>query len=116
MDTFDRLALDANKCAELSCQKGEFFIRILECQPGRSPIYVTHEIPVTHDQMESLANSPFHSDILLNLPGLQVRYIKDRLAIMEEGSMLAWSSRRFMQDRARLFLLQANRSGSLTQN
>lgn len=129
MDIYDRLALGAHKYAELSHRQGSFYLRVLERPPRQAAIYLTHEIPLTQGQMESLADLPFplergmsergkgpgdgglrscQTDLLLNLPGLQVRYMENSLAFIEDNTVLSWGPRQVMADMALKMLDQVH--------
>lgn len=108
MDIYDRLALGAHKYAELSHRQGSFYLRVLERPPRQAAIYLTHEIPLTQGQMESLACTPRQTDLLLNLPGLQVRYMENSLAFIEDNTVLSWAPRHSMADMALKMLNQVH--------
>lgn len=112
MDIYDRLALGGDKSAELSYREGAFYLRVLEKQTRHAAVYLTHEIPLTHGQMEGLAYTPRNADLLLNLAGLQVRYMGNLLAFIEDNAVLSWGPRHFMADMALKMLRKVGQAPS----
>lgn len=72
-------------------------LRLIERQLKQPPVYLTHEIPISKAELESLAYTPSHANVLMNLSGPHVRYLDQQLAFMEDGTVLAWGSQRFME-------------------
>lgn len=112
MDKVDRLSLTADKYVELSYRNDEFFLRLIERQTNQPPVYLTHEFPISRGELESLAYTPRHANVLMNLSGLHVRYMDQQLAFMEDGTVLAWGARKFMEHFVQNWFKQLGQTGT----